>query len=234
VSARKTCITVGSAACLAIACGAVKKSEGYAPTVVPDRLAGGLPTGGYGETEGVKLGETHNEKFWSDRLARRLAEEYDAGIGQCIRVDLPDGVRAMAISASYNAGVSAVCSSPMVRKWNAGDIRGGCEAIRGWRVGSHPVKGGPLVVQRGLINRRNSEAAKCLAGIVPAPKGVDFQSAPKSAEVPVNTAHRGDFLEPQKPPPIVASNPPAPKAEGFWSSLWSRLHCWIFKCEVKA
>ena len=110
MSARKTVITVASAGALALAVPAIKKYEGYAPTVVPDKLAGGLPTGGYGETVGVKLGETHSEKYWSDRLAKRLVEDYDAGIGKCITVELPDGVRAMALSMSWNAGVGAICS----------------------------------------------------------------------------------------------------------------------------
>jgi hypothetical protein len=65
----------------------------YAPTVVPDKLAGGIATDGFGETVGVKLGETHSKEYWTDRLARRLAEDYDAGIGKCITVELPDGVR---------------------------------------------------------------------------------------------------------------------------------------------
>lgn len=213
MSAKKTAVTLASAACLAAACASVKKYEGYAPTVQPDRLAAGLPTGGYGETEGVRLGETHNEKYWSDRLQKRIAEEYDAGIGKCIRVDLPDGVRAMADSVAYNAGVSAVCRSPMVAKWNAGDIRGGCKAIRGWRVGSHPVKGGPLVVQRGLVNRRNSEAAKCLAA-VDAPRAPIVIAAPLPAPVVVPV-----------PPPVVAA-PIAPAPLGFWSLV----RCWVFKC----
>lgn len=214
MSARKTTVTVASAACLAVACASVKAYEGYAPTVKPDRLAAGLPTGGYGETEGVRLGETHSEKYWSDRLQRRLADEYDSGIGRCIHVDLPDGVRAMAISASYNAGVSAVCHSPMVAKWNAGDIRGGCKAIRGWRVGSHPRKGGPLVVQRGLVNRRNSEAAKCLAA-VDKPRAV-----PAPLPAPVVVA---------EPLPIVAA-PIAPPPVATPLGFWSRARCWVFKC----
>src|SRR3954454_19609922 len=113
MSARKTTITVVSAAGLALAVPAIKHYEGYSPTVVPDKLAGGLPTGGFGETQGVTLGETHSKKYWSDRLAKRLAEDYDTGIGQCITVELPDGVRAMALSMSWNAGPRAICASPM-------------------------------------------------------------------------------------------------------------------------
>lgn len=210
MSARRTTITVASAAALALAVPAVKQFEGYAPTVVPDRLANGLPTGGYGETEGVKLGERHGEQYWSDRLAKRLAEDYDAGIGKCITVELPDSARAMAISTAYNAGISAVCRSPMVAKWNAGDFRGGCNAIRGWRIVSHPQgPNGPAVVQRGLVNRRNSEAAKCLAGIdqVPAP-------APVVKPAPA-------------PAPVLAAAKPAPAPKPCFLP-------WIFKCGGRA
>lgn len=187
MTARKTVLTVASAAALAIAVPAVKQYEGYTPVVKPDRLANGLPTGGYGETVGVKLGETHDEKFWADRLQRRLRDEYDRQIGECIKVELPDGVRAYAISTAYNAGSAAVCGSPMVRKWNAGDVVGGCEAIKGWRTGSHPQgPRGPLVIQRGLVNRRNDRSAKCLdyaRGQRVAPK-VERQLAAEATQKP--------------------------------------------------
>ncbi|HEV2155417.1 glycoside hydrolase family protein [Bradyrhizobium sp.] len=211
MSARKTAITVASASAIAMATVGVKHWEGFAPTVVPDKLANGLPTGGYGETEDVKLGETHSEKFWSDRLAKRLVEEYDVGIGKCIKVDLPDGVRASAISLAYNAGVGAVCSSSIVKKWNAGDIEGGCRQIltkdadgryTGWRVGSHP-KGpkGPFVIQRGLVNRRADEQKKCLAAA----------REPKPAPV----------VRPAPAPAVVAATQSAPKC----------FLPWIFKCK---
>lgn len=229
MSARKTALTVASAGALALAVPAIKQYEGYAPTVVPDKLAGGLPTGGYGETVGVKLGEKHSEKFWSDRLAKRVAEDYDAGIGECIAVELPDGVRAMAISIAYNAGPGAICRSPMVKRWNAGDVEGGCRAIltknengdyTGWRVSSRPAgPGTPLVVQRGLVNRRADERKRCLAAA--------REPAPLVAVAPV----------PFPPPVVAAPAPPAaPVAQSpkpsWWRSLLARVWCWIFKCEA--
>lgn len=232
----KTAVTIASAGAMAMALGTVKHWEGYAPTVVPDKLANGLPTGGYGETVGVRLGETHDKQFWSDRLAKRLAEDYDAGIGQCItRQDLPDSARASAISLSYNAGVGAVCASPMVRKWNAGDFRGGCEAIYtekrnkdgvmvpvGWYVASHPHgPGTPGVVQRGLANRRKDERARCLAGLDEKP-AVVIAAAPAPAPSPVPAL-------PAAPPIVKAEAPPVP----WWKALLSRLRCWIFICEVQ-
>lgn len=219
----KTVVTIASAGAMAMALGTVKHWEGLAPTVVPDKLANGLPTGGYGETVGVRLGETHSEKYWADRLAVRLREDYDAGIGRCIkRQDLPDSARGMAISTSYNAGVGAVCSSPMVRKWNAGDFRGGCEAMRHWRICSHPQgPSGPCVVQRGLVNRRSYEANKCLAGIDEKPPVV-IAAAPAPAPSPI-------------PPPAPAA-PPIFKTDApavpWWRALLARLRCWIFICEV--
>lgn len=224
----KTAVTVASAGAMAMALGTVKHWEGYAPTVVPDKLANSLPTGGYGETVGVRLGETHDKQFWSDRLAKRLAEDYDAGIGKCItRQDLPDSARAMAISVSYNAGVGAVCSSPMVRRWNAGDFRGGCEAIRHWRIGSHPQgPNGPFVVQRGLVNRRNDEANRCLAGIDEKPVVVIAAAPAPSVTAP---SQIGPTPAPVAPPIVKADAPAVP----WWKALLSRLRCWIFICEVQ-
>lgn len=234
MSKAKTVVTCATAAGLAIACSSVKQYEGFWPTVKPDRLAGGLPTGGYGETVEVKLGETHDEKFWADRLAKRLAEDYDRGIGECIKVKLPDGVRAMAISMSYNAGVGALCTSPMVRLWNAGDIEGGCRAIltknaageyTGWRIASRPGgPGTPLVVQRGLINRRASERAKCIAyargelkppAIVP-PIVTAAAAAPPAAPV-------------SKPAPVT--KPAAKPLPARCAVPWLR---WLFKCKETA
>lgn len=209
MSVRKTVFTVASAASLAIAGTAVQRYEGYAPTVKPDLLAGGLPTGGFGETVGVRLGETHSKKYWADLLEMRLREDYDRQIGECIRVQLPDGVRAYAISTAYNAGPGAVCSSPMVAKWNAGDVEGGCKAIKGWRISSRPRgPGTPLVVQRGLVNRRNDESAKCLGYANGTLKPPEIEKKPvdeRRAETPSN------------PKPItVAASSPAPAPCAWW------------------
>jgi lysozyme len=168
VSARKTAITVASAAAIAAAVPAVKAYEGLWLTTKVDRVGTGQPcTGGYGETENVRCGETHTEKYWSDRLAQRLPE-YDAKIAPCIHVDLPDNTRAALISAAYNAGPGAVCRSPMVAKMNAGDIRSGCESFltkdaQGHYTGWY-IRARGRVVQ-GLINRRANERKLCLSGL---------------------------------------------------------------------
>lgn len=173
MTVRKTAITCASAACLAMVLPAVKKSEGYWPTVKVDKVGTGRPcTGGYGETENVHCGETHDEKYWSERLKMRLADEYDREIGKCITVQLPDSARAAMITTAYNAGSAAVCRSPMVAKMNAGDVRGGCEALltkdaqgryNGWYIRAQGH------ILPGLIHRRADDQKMCLAYLVSAP-----------------------------------------------------------------
>jgi lysozyme len=171
-------IGVASAAAIALATPQVAKWEGLWLTVKPDKLAYGLPTGGYGETEGVKLGETHTKEFWQARLQMRLPQ-YAAKIAPCIKVELPDEVVASLISLSYNAGAGAVCRSSILAKMNAGDIKGGCEAIVPLdRNGKPNVKldryGRPLdgwyvsaggKYRQGLANRRADERKLCEKGL---------------------------------------------------------------------
>lgn len=212
MSARKTTITVASAAALAMVLPAVKKSEGYWPTVKVDTVGTGRPcTGGYGETEGVRCGETHDEKFWSDRLAKRITE-YDARIGACIHVDAPDSVRAAMITTSYNAGTGAVCGSPMVAHINASDFRGACAALltkdaegkyNGWYIRAQHK------ILQGLINRRRDDQRMCFAylkGPAAAAKIVQANSAKRYAEVEKIEAdklaeERAVLATPMAPPP---------------------------------
>lgn len=52
-----------------------------------------------------------------------------------------------AISFAYNVGPGAYCGSTVAKRFRAGDIRGGCQAIVKWNKA-----GGRMV--RGLVNRR--------------------------------------------------------------------------------
>ena len=172
---RKWAITIASAASIAMVVPAVEKSEGYWPTVKRDTVGTGQPcTGGYGETEGVHCGETHDKTYWENRLKLRLADEYDREIGKCIHVELPDSARAAMITTAYNAGSAAVCRSPMVAKMNAGDVRGGCEALQGWYIRARG-----RVVQ-GLINRRRDDMKMCLAYLKVTPKVIGAMPTQKA------------------------------------------------------
>lgn len=65
-----------------------------------------------------------------------------------------EGPRFAAVSLAYNIGVSGYCNSTARRRFNAGNMAGGCEAITWFN------KAGGRVV-RGLVNRRNKEAKVC-------------------------------------------------------------------------
>ncbi|SON55547.1 Lysozyme RrrD [Hartmannibacter diazotrophicus] len=61
-------------------------------------------------------------------------------------------------SLAFNCGIAAIGRSTAVRRLNAGDIRGGCEAITWWnKMGTR--------ILRGLVPRRAEERDMCLAGL---------------------------------------------------------------------
>lgn len=132
--------------------------EGESLVVKPDRLAHGLPTGCYGMTPydvpGLKNGQRFTHTQCLEFLARDIPK-YRKGIEPCIHVDLSAHEWAALTSASYNAGVGAVCKSSMVRAFNAGNHAAGCANFKGWYIRSAGV------VRKGLINRRNAERAFC-------------------------------------------------------------------------
>lgn len=237
MSARKTTITVASAACLALVLPAVKKSEGYWPTVKVDTVGTGRPcTGGYGETQGVKCGETHDEKFWSDRLKMRLADKYDREIGACIHVELPDSARAAMITTSYNAGSSAVCKSPMVAKMNAGDVRAGCDALLTSKVvnGKRVYTGWYIRAQGrvlpGLINRRRDDQKMCLAYLTSKPHAdrvIEANAAKRLAKKVQGDAERAE-ADAALPPIVTPTPAPVPEVSR-WSRFWSWVKSWVFK-----
>ena len=62
---------------------------------------------------------------------------------------------AAATSLSYNIGTAAYCRSTADKRFDAGNIRGGCDALLMWnRAGGREV--------RGLTNRRKAERQICL------------------------------------------------------------------------
>lgn len=159
MTARKTAITVASAAALACALPVTKACEGLWLTAKVDTIGTGQPvTVCYGETENVKLGQKFTTQQCDALLAVKL-KRYDAEIGHCIHVELPDQTRAALIDAAYNAGSAAMCRSSIVTKMNAGDFKGGCEAIANWYIRAR----GRVV--KGLVNRRAKERKLCLAGL---------------------------------------------------------------------
>ena len=141
------------AGAIAIAAVIVSAAEGLVLSTYPD--VGGVPTYCYGETKGAEWGNTYTKEQCDEQLSARLVE-FNEGVNSCVTVEMPDTRRAAMVSLAYNIGVPAFCKSTVVRKLNAGDVQGGCDAMLMW----NKVKGIPW---RGLTNRRQKERTLCLA-----------------------------------------------------------------------
>ncbi|MBL3563364.1 glycoside hydrolase family protein, partial [Rhodovulum sulfidophilum] len=94
-----------------------------------------------------------NLKRWRKSEFRQLAEpEVEAGLDRLIA----DPVEALIPARSYvgildwayNVGLGAAARSTLIRKLNAGDLRGACDELPRWRFA-----GGKGI--RGLLIRRN-------------------------------------------------------------------------------
>lgn len=115
----------------------------------------------YGETKGVQPGDAYSKDECDRMLAARVQDFRDRihayFTAETLSSRLPVQRDVAYTSLSYNAGVGAISKSTAVRRINAGDVNGGCEAIGWWN------KAGKRVV-RGLVRRRTEEVAMCMQG----------------------------------------------------------------------
>jgi len=138
----------------------VAKWEGLRTTAYQDIV--GVWTVCYGETKGVRPGDSYSVAECEAMLRRELLE-YHAALLPAFTADtrrtrLPPPRHAAFDSLSYNVGTAGTAKSTAVRRLNAGDVPGACEAIGWWN------KAGGRVV-RGLVNRRAEETALCMEGV---------------------------------------------------------------------
>lgn len=118
-----------------------------------------------GETLGVKPG--------MKKTAEECRQLTNSRVGQFMRrvyelqtVEVAPETLAAHTSFAYNIGIGGYAKSTTLRKTNAGDVAGGCEAMLNWyKAGGkdcRPRRSGCY----GLWNRRKDERALCLAGVV--------------------------------------------------------------------
>lgn len=165
----KTAAATGSAGVIAATVIFLPGWEGMDKVAKRDMIGTGHPiTYCYGQTDefgAVKVGTRFTKQQCDEKLAQSLPKYLDK-TGPCVRVPVPIKTMASLLDASYNAGPAAVCKSPMVAKINAGDIRGGCEAFRGWYVRSAgQVRKGLVARRSGIGDGRKSERDLCLEGL---------------------------------------------------------------------
>ena len=137
-----------SAACLV----GIATHEGYRSEAYKDTV--GIPTLGFGETAGVKMGDKTTPERALVQLLESTEKHADA-IRQCIKVPLYQHEFDAYISLAYNIGTGAFCRSTLVKKLNAKDYAGACEEIRRWN------KAGGKVLP-GLVTRREAEYRMCM------------------------------------------------------------------------
>lgn len=128
--------------------------EGYRETAyIP--VPGDRPTLGFGDAQGVKLGDRTDPVRALIRLNAQ-ADTFQREMRACIGdVPLHQHEWDAYVSLTFNIGSGAFCKSTLVQKLRAGDYAGACDQIRVWTK----FKGKDLP---GLVKRRAEEHAKCV------------------------------------------------------------------------
>lgn len=102
-----------------------------------------------------------------DKLLAKALPKYLSPLQKCVTADIPVKSMGALVDAAYNAGPTAVCRSPMVKKMNAGDIAAGCRAFEGWYVRSDGQVRKGLIARRSGIHgdKRKNEMQLCMEGV---------------------------------------------------------------------
>ncbi|SFK99037.1 lysozyme [Pseudovibrio ascidiaceicola] len=130
--------------------------EGLRTTAYHDII--GKPTICYGETKGVKMGDTAT-KAQCDTMLIKSLKRHEAGMRKCLNNPdkIPIRTYVAFVSLTYNIGVGNFCRSTARSRLNAGDWAGACKAATWFnRAGGRKVQ--------GLVNRRQDEYKLCMQG----------------------------------------------------------------------
>lgn len=206
---RKSAAAIGTAAVIATTTAFLPNWEGTDLVAKKDPIGTGHPvTYCHGQTD--EFGKVkEGTRFTKEQCAKLLGDslpKYLIPLDKCIKVPLPVHAVSSLLDAAYNAGPAAVCRSPMLAKMNDGDLRGGCDALRGWYIRSDGQARKGLVARRsGIGDGRKSERDLCLEGL----------SEPKTAWY---VGYDATIVVPEKVEPK-----PAPP------SRWAHLKKWVFK-----
>ncbi|MGG7931354.1 lysozyme [Klebsiella aerogenes] len=139
----------------------IKGFEGCRLTAYPDPGTGGTPwTIGYGWTlpvdgKPVRPGMTIDQAT-ADRLLKTGLVSYESDVLKIVKVKLTQGQFDALVSFAYNIGSRALSTSTLLKKLNAGDIKGAADEFLRWN------KAGGKVLN-GLTRRREAERALFLS-----------------------------------------------------------------------
>ena len=145
----------GVVGALGIAAALIVHFEGSRLHAYPDQI--GVATVCIGHTHGVTLGDTATQAQCDKYLIADLADSY-ATVTRHVITPQPDTRVAALVDFTYNVGAGTFIRSSVLRKINAGDIRGGCDALLKYKYA-----GGRVLP--GLVRRRIAERELCLKGL---------------------------------------------------------------------
>lgn len=144
--------------------------EGMDKVARRDPIGTGHPvTYCFGQTDEfgyVRVGQRFT-KVECDAAIKKSLPHYVNGVAKCATHIFPVKVWAALVDAAYNAGISAVCRSPMMVRMNEGDYTAGCNAFAGWYIRSDGQVRKGLIARRGGLHGdpRTSERSLCLEGV---------------------------------------------------------------------
>lgn len=128
----------------------VARFEGWSATPYLDPV--GIPTQGYGHTEGVDMSDPPISRRKGMRwLAQDLGEAAKA-VNRSVHVKLAVRQRMALISLAFNIGAGAFASSTLVKELNRGRFRAAADQFLVWNKA-----GSPLRELEGLTRRRKAE-----------------------------------------------------------------------------
>jgi len=139
----------------------IKQSEGFRGNAYPDPATGGKPyTIGNGTTVypsgmPVKLGDKVTEQQ-ADAYLRNDVKKFEAAVSNVVKVKLTQGQFDALVSFTYNVGPANMASSTLIKKLNAGDVKGAANEFLRWNKAAGKV-------MAGLTTRRAAERALFLS-----------------------------------------------------------------------
>lgn len=118
----------------------------------------------WGHTKGITPASRATMAQCEQYLKQDVADA-EAAIKRLVKVPVSQPIYDSLTSWTLNLGASNLASSTMLRRFNAGDYRGGCLEMLRWDRAAGKV-------MKGLTRRRVAESEMCLTGV---PDGSNIQ-----------------------------------------------------------
>jgi len=137
----------------------IKRFEGFKPA--PYLCPANKPTIGYGscfyaDGKAVTLKDKPITEAEASQLLADTLGQYERAVSKAVKVPIGQPMFDALVSFAYNVGAANMASSTLVRKLNAGDIKGAAAEFDRW------VYGGGVRLA-GLTKRRDAEQALFLS-----------------------------------------------------------------------